>query len=442
MAKKSTPDLDPTKLISEGYVEQSDYWYNPKTKQFIYKDNYISGEGAPYSYSPFNSNYYKDDPFTQYHGLINNDNLGGNLNNSTRAFNPEYNYQYAGEDASGLSVYNINRYPSKSRQQQITDYYSSSLTPKSSSQIQTPPNIPPVTTPLQKSTPQTIGEYTGLSTNNAPMQPLPTLPQTFSPTIGNPNFPVLSTPPSTFGIPTQPTATLGGKTFTPQTITPQAAAPAPSLYNTGNFDANLQSAMKNAAAGSTGGVGGAISKAGGLLSKANPYLAAGTAILGGAQALIGAIGLARSRQPQGYKEVPEMARAIGEAEQDARFGLGSNQLALARQQGRENINTQMYNARNLSPNMAGILSRMNVGSSLMAGNQLAAQDFAAQQQKVGIRNQLYGTRQRLADANTQLAQQNYARQQEAYGGALRSGLTNLGSFFNLNQALKYNPSIT
>jgi hypothetical protein len=78
----------------------------------------------------------------------------------------------------------------------------------------------------------------------------------------------------------------------------------------------------------------------------------------------------------------------------------------------------------------------------MAANQLAAQDFAAQQQKVGIRNQLYGTRQRLADANVQLAQQDYARQQEAYGGAMRSGLTNLGSFFNLNQALRYNPSLT
>jgi hypothetical protein len=188
---------------------------------------------------------------------------------------------------------------------------------------------------------------------------------------------------------------------------------------------------------------GKVANMAGLLSKANPYLAAGTAILGGAQALVGALGLGRSKQPEGYKEVPEMTRAIGEAEQAAQYGLGPQQIALAQQQAREAQNTQLFNARSMA---GGNLSRSIFGANtynrLMAGNQLAAQDFAAQQQKVGIRNQLYGTRQRLADANVQLAQQNYARQQEAYGGAMRSGLTNLGSFFNLNQALRYNPSIT
>jgi hypothetical protein len=189
------------------------------------------------------------------------------------------------------------------------------------------------------------------------------------------------------------------------------------------------------------GAPGAALKTAGLLSKANPYLAAGTAVLGGLQTIVGAIGLARSKRPEGYKETPEMARAIGEAEQAAQYGLGAQQIALANQQAREAQNTQLFNARSMA---GGNLSRSIFGANtynrLMAGNQLAAQDFAAQQQKVGIRNQLYGTRQRLADANTQLAQQNYARQQEAYGGAMRSGLTNLGSFFNLNQALNYNPT--
>jgi hypothetical protein len=439
MAKKSTPDLDPTKLISEGYVEQSDYWYNPKTKKFIYKDGYINAEGAPYSNSPFNSNYFKDDPFTQYHGLINNDNIGGYLDNSNRFFNPEYNYQYAGEDASGLPVYTENRFPSKSRQQQISDYYSSSLTPKSSSQIQTPPNIPPVTTPLQKSTPQTIGDYTGLSTNNAPMQPLPTLPQTFSPTIGNPNFPVLSTPPSTFGIPTQPTATLGGKTFTPQTITPQAAAPAPSLYNAGNFDANLQKAFTQNAAGAVGGLGGVAGAAGGALTKLNPYLAMGTAALGTIQSIGGLIGLATAKQPEGFNLTPKMQQAIGESETAARFGLGPQQIALALQNQREAQNTQLYNARSMAGgNLSRSIFGANTYSRLMAGNQLAAQDFAAQQQKIGLRNQLYGQEQGIANQNVQLAQQDYARKQQAYGGAMSSGLTNLGSFFNLQNALRYN----
>jgi hypothetical protein len=179
-----------------------------------------------------------------------------------------------------------------------------------------------------------------------------------------------------------------------------------------------------------------------IASKLNPYLAAGTAALSLVQAFVGARGLARSKQPEGYKEVPEMTKAIGEAEQAAQYGLGASQLALAKQQGREAINTQMYNARNLSPNMAGILTRMNVGSSLMAGNQLAVQDQMAQERKVGIRNQLYAGRQRLADANTQLAQQQYGLEQNANAGALRSGLLGLGGFFNLNQALRYNPSLT
>ena len=47
----------------------------------------------------------------------------------------------------------------------------------------------------------TIGDYTGYDMGSAPMQPLPTLPQTYAPTPGNPNYPVLTTSSSTFGIP-------------------------------------------------------------------------------------------------------------------------------------------------------------------------------------------------------------------------------------------------
>jgi hypothetical protein len=184
---------------------------------------------------------------------------------------------------------------------------------------------------------------------------------------------------------------------------------------------------------------GKVANMAGLASKANPYLALGTAGLALGQTIVGAIGLARSKRPEGYKETPEMARAIGEAEQAAQYGLGAQQIGLANQQAREAQNTQLFNARSMAGgNMSRAIFGANTYNRLMAGNQLAAQDFAAQQQKVGIRNQLYGTRQRLADANVQLAQQDYARQQEAYGGAMRSGLTNLGSFFNLNQALRYN----
>jgi hypothetical protein len=188
---------------------------------------------------------------------------------------------------------------------------------------------------------------------------------------------------------------------------------------------------------------GKVANMAGLASKANPYLAAGTAGLSILQAFVGARGLARSKQPEGYKEVPEMTKAIGEAEQAAQYGLGAQQIGLANQQARETQNAQQFYARSMAGgNMSRAIFGANTYNRLMAANQLAAQDQMAQERKVGIRNQLYAGRQRLADANTQLAQQNYVREQEANAGALRSGLLGLGGFFNLNQALRYNPSLT
>ena len=279
---------------------------------------------------------------------------------------------------------------------------------------------------------QTIGDYTGLGSSSAPMQPLPTLPQTYAPTIGNPNFPVLTTPLSTFGIPTQPTAKLGGKTFTPQTVTPT-----PSLYDVGGFDANLQRAFTENAAGGAGAAG--LGGAAGAASKLNPYLAAGTAALGTIQTIGGLIGLATTKQPEGFKLTPKMQQAIGESETAARFGLGPQQIALAQQNQREAQNTQLYNARSMAGgNLSRSIFGANTYSRLMAGNQLAAQDFAAQQQKVRYRDQMFGQEQAIANQNVQLAQQDYMRKQQAYGGAMSSGLTNLGSFFNLQNALRYN----
>jgi hypothetical protein len=184
---------------------------------------------------------------------------------------------------------------------------------------------------------------------------------------------------------------------------------------------------------------GKVAKAAGLASKLNPYLAAGTAALGAIQTIGGLVGLARTKQPEGFKLTPRMQQAIGESETAARYGLGAQQIALAQQNQREAQNTQLYNARSLSGgNLSRAIFGANTFNRLMAGNQLAAQDFAAQQQKVGLRNQLYGQEQAIANQNVQLAQQDYMRKQQAYGGAMSSGLTNLGSFFNLQNALRYN----
>lgn len=187
-----------------------------------------------------------------------------------------------------------------------------------------------------------------------------------------------------------------------------------------------------------GGGGGAdlAKSALGLAGATNPYIAAATLGLGTLSTLGGFIGLATTKEPEGYKLTPKLQRSITEAEQRAQFGLGAPQIALQRQMAREALNTQLMNTRNLS---GGSLSRAALGSnvyaSLLAGNQLAAQDYAAQQAKIAERDRAYQMEQAVADRNVALAQQAYAQKQAAYGGAMQQGLTNLGSYFNLQAAL-------
>lgn len=214
------------------------------------------------------------------------------------------------------------------------------------------------------------------------------------------------------------------------------ATPAPQTGFNFTQNPNIQITQEGPSSLGPGNMlGGAVS----AVSKLNPYLAMGTAALGAIQTIGGLIGLAKTKQPEGFKLTPKMQQAIGESEMAAQYGLGAQQIALAKQNQREAQNTQLYNARSLSGgNLSRAIFGANTYNRLMAGNQLAAQDFAAQQQKVGLRNQLYGQEQAIANQNVQLAQQDYARKQQAYGGAMSSGLTNLGSFFNLQNALRYN----
>jgi hypothetical protein len=215
------------------------------------------------------------------------------------------------------------------------------------------------------------------------------------------------------------------------------ATPAPQTGFNFTQNPNIQITQEGPSSLGPGNMlGGAVKSA---LTKANPYLAAGTAALGAIQTIGGLVGLSRTKQPEGFKLTPKMQQAIGESESAARYGLGAQQIALAQQNQREAQNTQLYNARSMSGgNLSRSIFGANTYSRLMAGNQLAAQDFAAQQQKLRYRDQMFGQEQAIANQNVQLAQQDYMRKQQAYGGAMSSGLTNLGSFFNLQNALRYN----
>lgn len=300
----------------------------------------------------------------------------------------------------------------------------------------------------------TIGSFMGM--DNAPMQPLPKLTYNVPASPGNP----MLTP--------QESAALGfnpnyGKSYSqPNPLAAPAASTVNPIVNplsattppaASGFSPGLEQRMaaflnRNItppppavttpppAGGGDGGATDLVKKGLGLAGATNPYIAGATLALGGLSTIGGLIGLATTKEPEGYKLTPKLQRSITEAEQRAQFGLGAPQIALQRQMAREALNTQLMNTRNLS---GGSLSRAALGSnvyaSLLAGNQLAAQDYAAQQAKIAERDRAYQMEQAVADRNVALAQQQYAQKQAAYGGAMQQGLTNLGSYFNLQAAL-------
>jgi hypothetical protein len=195
--------------------------------------------------------------------------------------------------------------------------------------------------------------------------------------------------------------------------------------------------------GAAGPAAGALGSVAGVAAKANPYLAAGTLAVGALSTIGGLVGLANTKKPKPYSLDPKIQAAIGESESAARYGLSDTQLAAARQSQSQNVNSAMYNARNTS---AGSGSRAVFGAlqgmNMNAGNQLAMSDFNAQQGKIRYRDQMYGQIQTIRDRNTAQDIDTYNRKQQAYGGALQSGLTNMSSYFNLGQAMRYNPATT
>lgn len=269
----------------------------------------------------------------------------------------------------------------------------------------------------------TVGSFMGM--DNAPMQPMPKLTYNVPASPGNPIVNPLSatTPPAASAISTSgfsPELEKRIAAFLNRNTTPPTPAVTP----------------PPPAGGGDGGATDLVKKGLGLAGATNPYIAGATLALGGLSTIGGLIGLATTKEPEGYKLTPKLQRSITEAEQRAQFGLGAPQIALQRQMSREALNTQLMNTRNLS---GGSLSRAALGSnvyaSLLAGNQLAAQDYAAQQAKIAERDRAYQMEQAVADRNVALAQQQYAQKQAAYGGAMQQGLTNLGSYFNLQAAL-------
>lgn len=188
----------------------------------------------------------------------------------------------------------------------------------------------------------------------------------------------------------------------------------------------------------TPGVGNTIANVASTAAKvANPYLGIATGVLGGIQTIGGLIGLATTKEPDKYSLTNRNKGAISQAESNAKFGLAPQQISMVKQGAREQLNTDLYNARNIGGNSASrAIFGLNRGMGLRTINQLATADFNAMDAKQRYRDTLYQMEQGVQDRNTALDWNLYNQKQQAYGGALRTGTQNLAGYFNLAEALK------
>lgn len=205
-----------------------------------------------------------------------------------------------------------------------------------------------------------------------------------------------------------------------------------SLANSGN--PVMASTPQSPAPSGAGVVGSAV----GAAAKLNPALATASGILGGVQTIGGLIGLATTKEPEKYSLTSRNKAAISDAENQAKFGLSPQQISTATQGAREQLNTDIYNARNIAGNSASrAVFGLNRGMNLRSMNNLAVADFNAMDAKRRYRDSTYQMEQNIQDRNTGLDWNLYNQKQQAYGGAMRTGTQNLAGYFNLAEALKF-----
>ena len=186
------------------------------------------------------------------------------------------------------------------------------------------------------------------------------------------------------------------------------------------------------------GFGQALGTAGNLLGKANPWLMGGTAVLGGIQAiggLIGAAKLAKEKLPE-YTPNAATQQAYSDAAARAKFGYSPEQVSAFNANVGRTLNADYQNAINMSGgSLAQAMVNRNTGQRLNAFNQFAASDAQLQQANMRYRDQTNQPIQQMQNQNTAYAMRRREMLEQAYGGAIKSGLTNIAGSFNLAQSL-------
>lgn len=165
---------------------------------------------------------------------------------------------------------------------------------------------------------------------------------------------------------------------------------------------------------------------------------AGTMALGAVQtaySLIKLRELSKQERPN-YTISPEQQKAYDLSAQRSRFGFTPQQIGAFNQGMAQGLNTDFYNTKNmaggnLATAIAGALSsrRMNML------NQFAAQDASQQERNIGQFYGQAGAMQRQRNIKTQQDIAIRMAKEQALGGALKAGTTNMASAINANQAL-------
>lgn len=171
-------------------------------------------------------------------------------------------------------------------------------------------------------------------------------------------------------------------------------------------------------------------------------IGAATLALGAIQTGVGIYQASQAQDPTQVEETQEMKAARARARQMAETGFTPQEKAAFKQSLAASGNTSFRRAVDMGGGNLSAAIRAGINSQqLGAQNQFAAQDAQLRRQNIGMSNSLEQGYQGLK--NTQVAQQNAlaAQQTQAASQSINSGMSNLGSALNLQQALNYQPNM-
>lgn len=144
-------------------------------------------------------------------------------------------------------------------------------------------------------------------------------------------------------------------------------------------------------------------------------------------------------QPLPLPEVtPEMRNAYNRAEGMATQGYTPQEAAAFKQNLATSNNLSYRNAVNMAGgNLAGAIGRGIQANNLGALNQFASNDASLRRSNMRYADSLASHLQSISNAKQQMLMARRGQAEQAAGGALQSGLNNVASTLNMNQAMNF-----